>query len=204
MRCPLLAAVVVILALPVGLALAAQPEAQCEDCQPAPKPPNMLKRAWISVCRDFKRSNAWPDPFVTADRVAVRAPFDTMVVNGWRLQNTLSDHHFEDDSDRLTEAGRLKVAAIINHTPISYRAVFILRTQDPALTADRVASVQQETARILGDRPPVPIFETYEKPPTAAANYIDAVNQKYQSSIPDPRIPMDDEGSSTQAGSLPM
>ena len=164
--------------------------------------PNVMKRAWMSVCRDFRRSNAWPDPFVGADREATRLPFDAQIANGWRLQNTVGEQYFEADSADLTEAGRLKIARIINETPTAYRAIFVLRGEDPVMNADRVASVQQVAARTLGERPSVPIFETYEKPRGAPANYIDAVNEKYEATIPDPRVPME-EGASVDAGSLP-
>lgn len=201
------AALLVSAAIPLSAACA-DPYAMTPPCNEAAQPPvvekkpNVFKRTWMHLCRDFRRSNAWPDPFVTADRVSVRVPFDSMVANGWRLQNTLGDQYFEEDSPNLTEAGRLKIGRIINETPCAYRAIFVLRDEDPQLTADRVAVVQQTTARILGERPPVPIFETYEKPRGAPANYIDAVNEKYQATIPDPRVPME-EGASVDAGSLP-
>ena len=124
----------------------------------------------------------------------------SVTANGWRIQNTLSDHHFEDDSAQLTEAGRLKVAAIINETPLAYRAVFILRDADPDITAGRIASVQEAVSVVLGDRPPVPIFETYDKPRGTPAFYVDEVTRRYQATIPDPRLPTDDSCSSVVLG----
>jgi hypothetical protein len=76
-----------------------------------------LKRAWNNFCRDFHRNNCWPDPFVVPDRVAVRAPINVMVAQGWKIQNTLGDHHFEGDTAKLTEAGELKVRAVIAQSP---------------------------------------------------------------------------------------
>ena len=198
-----LAALVVSAAIPLA-SVSAEPYT-VTDQPSAPvveQKPNVVKRAWMSVCRDFRRNNAWPDPFVTKDRAAVHEPFDAQVVNGWRLQNTVGEQYFEDDSADMTEAGRLKIARIINETPIAYRAIFILRGDDPALTADRIATVQQVAARALGERPAVPIFETYEKPRGAPANYIDAVNETYEATMPYPRVPME-EGASVDAGSLP-
>jgi len=171
----------------------------CDGAQPDAQKPGLLKRAWVSVCRDFKRNNNWPDPFVAADRVNTRLPFDLSTANGWRIQNTLSAHHFDDNSTQLTEAGRLKVAAIINETPLAYRAVFVLRDNDPEITAGRVVSIQEAVARVLGDRPPVPVFETYDKPRGTPAYYVDEVTRRYQATIPDPRLPDDDSGSSMSA-----
>jgi hypothetical protein len=204
MRRNFAAAILVAAAIPLSAACAdPYATAPCNDAPPVvEKKPNVFKRTWMHVCRDFRRSNAWPDPFVTVDRASVRQPFDAEVANGWRLQNTLGEQYFEDDSPNLTEAGRLKIGRIINETPVAYRAIFVLRGEDPQLNADRVAMVQQSTARILGERPAVPIFETYEKPRGAPANYIDAVNEKYQATIPDPRVPME-EGASVDAASQP-
>jgi hypothetical protein len=173
----------------------------CDDTVSGEPKPNIFKRAWMSVCRDFKRNNNWPDPFVTADRLTTRIPFDVCTANGWRIQNTLSDHHFEDDSTKLTEAGRLKVSAIINESPVAYRAIFILRDVDPSITAGRIGSVQEAVSVVLGDRPPVPIFETYEKPRGTSAMYVDEVTRRYQATIPDPRIPTDESSTSTGSGS---
>jgi len=186
-------------------------DAPCNgNCDEAPttRKPNRLKRVWSSICRDFKRNNSWPDPFVTADRAATRLPFDLCTANGWRIQNTLSDHHFADAGGQLTPAGRLRVAAIINESPLPYRAIFILRSSEPAVTAERVVAVQETVAGVLGDRPPVPIFETYENPRGASAYYIDEVTRRYQATIPDPRLPEGDDmsggsssGSSGSSGS---
>ena len=145
-----------------------------------------------------------PGPIRLSPWTALRlAPFDICTANGWRIQNTLSDHHFNDAGD-LTEAGELKVAAIINDTPLPYRAIFVLRGEDPGITATRVVSIQEGVARILGDRPPVPIFETYEKPRGTPAYYVDEVTRRYQDTIPDPRLPEEQDAgvSSSSSSSL--
>jgi len=201
-RRQLSAVLVALTVLPVSVAQAQHEASECQSCQDAPvdgKKPNVLKRAWISVCRDFKRNNNWPDPFVTSDRVAARVPFDSCVANGWRIQNTLSAHHFVENSGELTESGQLKVAAIINESPLAYRAIFVLRDVEAEVTADRVASIQVAVSKVLGDRPPVPVFETYDKPRGTPAYYVDEVTRRYQATIPDPRLPQEDGGSSVGA-----
>jgi hypothetical protein len=201
MRCLLFAAVACGALLPQSV-LAQNGNLDCDVvAEDSAKPePNFFKRAWYSVCRDFKRNNNWPDPFVTADRANTRIHFDLATANGWRVQNTLGDHHFVDNGTELTEAGRLKIAAIINQTPLCYRAVFVLRDQDAERTAGRVVAVQEAVAVVLGDRPPVPIFETYDKPRGTPAYYVDEVTRRYQATIPDPRLPEDDSGSSMSSG----
>jgi hypothetical protein len=184
------------------------PDATCTDCNTNPdgtptQKPSLAKRAWLSICRDFRRNNAWPDPYVAADRVNTRVPFDICTANGWRIQNTLSDHHFTDTGD-LTEAGELRVAAIINETPLPYRAIFVLRADDPGITAERVVSIQEGVAKILGDRPPVPIYETYEKPRGTPAYYVDEVTRRFQATIPDPRLPEEQDAGVSSSSSNSM
>ena len=80
--------------------------------------------------RDFKRNNCWYDTFVAEDRAVQRAPFCVMVSNGWRLQNTLDDYYFQQDSSVLTEAGQIKVQQIVLYSSPAYRAIFVHRTTD--------------------------------------------------------------------------
>ena len=174
-------------------------DAVAEDGPTTPEP-NLFKRCWYSVCRDFKRNNNWPDPFVTTDRANTRIHYDVATANGWRIQNTLEDHHFVDDGTELTSAGKLKVAAIINQTPVNYRAIFVLRDENPEKTAGRIVSIHESVAVVLGDRPPVPIFETYDKPRGTPAYYVDEVTRRYQATIPDPRLPDDSDSSSMSSG----
>ena len=84
------------------LAAAVPAEAQCSRF-------DRLEYMWYSVCRDFKRNNCWPEAFTPADRLATRAPFVLMVNNGWRRQNMLAEHHFEEGTATLNESGELKI-----------------------------------------------------------------------------------------------
>ena len=85
--------------LVAGLALAATEQAQG----------GWLGRIWHNFTQDFHRNRAWPEPFIYADRDAVRAPFHIMVAKGWKRQNTLNSHHFDAESGELTDAGKRKL-----------------------------------------------------------------------------------------------
>ncbi|HEX5103587.1 MAG TPA: hypothetical protein VFV87_07250, partial [Pirellulaceae bacterium] len=39
---------------------------------------------WYRSKVDWHRNNAWPEPFASADRAAVREPFCLMIDNGWK------------------------------------------------------------------------------------------------------------------------
>ncbi|MHB1037286.1 MAG: hypothetical protein ACYC35_23345 [Pirellulales bacterium] len=133
---------------------------------------NWFADAWASVCRDFKRNNCWPDTFIPTDRQAVRAPNVIMIANGWRRQNTLFAYHFEEGAAKLTEAGRLKIKAILTQTPPEYLAVFVQRADTSEITLARIDAVQQTVARMApegGELPPV--LETLVTPPGRPAAY---------------------------------
>lgn len=144
---------------------------------------------WNRVHLDFHRNNSWPQPFVSADRQAVCAPFNAMVQSGWRTQNTLGTHYFNSETQSLNEAGERRLHAIITNAPDEYRTVFVAATHEPEAVERRVDSVQQALARMLPQQPLPPVLATSREPVTWPAANIDAINLRSQSTIPSPRLP---------------
>lgn len=157
---------------------------------------NWFSTKWNGFCAAVKRNNAWPEPFIPADRYAARAPFAVCVANGWRVQNTLTDYHFNDDTGTLNEAGELKLKTIVTQTPLAYRTVFVLRADDAAETASRIASVQQTLARQCTETD-VPVVDTNVAPRGSPAYYIVDVDRSFRDSAPAPRLPAAQGGSPT-------
>src|SRR5690606_31767834 len=83
----------------------------------------------IELGRQINR--AWPYPHVCPDREWAMAPFETMVQNGWRRQNLLGAHHFDEETRRLTPAGELKVQWTMTQTPPQYRQIYVERSINP-------------------------------------------------------------------------
>ncbi len=152
---------------------------------------------WGSVERDFHRNNCWPEPFIYQDRESTMAPFGPMIDKGWEHQNLLTDHHFEADSRSLSQAGKLKVQWILAQAPPQYRTVFVQRAADPNTTAVRVDTVQQTAASLvpMGELPQVVVSNTEDE--GHSADYVDNVSRKFNSTVPDPRLPKE----STDSGS---
>lgn len=144
---------------------------------------------WKKCCDDWHYANDWPGPFVCIDASRVRSPFDQMIHNGWRAQNTLSDHHFDPSSHQLTEAGELKLRAILRDGPTEHRTPFVLQASTQQQTAIRVESVQRTAQQIAIDAPPPMVMETTQSPRGTGADYIDEVTRRFRSTTPDPRIP---------------
>jgi hypothetical protein len=144
---------------------------------------------WDRVHSDWHRMNAWPQPFLHADRDLVRQPLLLMTNNGWRMQNTLGDHLFEPEKQSLTQAGQLKVRWIVTQTPQHRRTVFVLRGTSPETTLARVDAVQAMISQIdpQGSRPEVLL--TDKIPAGGSGDYFDSVDRQLKESIPAPRLP---------------
>jgi hypothetical protein len=144
---------------------------------------------WAGVDLHRQRVNAWPDPFVLPDRDLVRNPFRLMADNGWKLQNTLSDHLFVPDTNELTYAGQLKLRWVMTQVPPHRRQLFVLEGPSEAATATRVASVYKSLGEIAPGTPPCAVFTTRIAPPAGDGSYLDHVDQSYRISMPAPRLP---------------
>jgi len=146
------------------------------------------------VVRDTKRRQCWPKPFDCPDRQAVRAPFATMVENGWLAQNTLGPHHFEQGTGRLTESGRLKVRWIATQVPEHRRCVLVEQGLSEEETTARVQAVQEVLSRIAG-ADQLPVMTTTRPAPTFPAYHVDLIGRKYVDTIPPPKLPSNEHGS---------
>lgn len=167
-----------LLVVVTGTLLAQTAQAQC------------LEKFVNDCARDYKRNNCWPEPFVRADRAAVRLPFDMMIQRGWQEQNLLSVYHFKEDGVQLNEAGQHKLQWILYEAPRQHRTVYVQVAVTAEQTNARLASVQEATTRLnrAGEQVPMVVASTLA-PPTWSAERAEAVGRKFQASMPDPRLP---------------
>ena len=160
---------------------------------------NIFTDFWGGIVKGTHRNNAWPEPFIYQDRQAVGAHFGAMINKGWEHQNLLSDHHFEDGSSAITQAGQLKMRWILTQAPQSQRAIFVQKGVNPAQTQHRVELVQQVAAGILpqGESPVVAVSNLDAT--GWSAETIVAVGRKFQASTPEPRLPKSEGGGAAGA-----
>lgn len=144
---------------------------------------------WSRVHLDRHRMNTWPEPFRHADKDLVRQPLLAITDNGWRMQNTLSDHLFDVETNSLTQAGALKVRWIVTQAPPHRRTVFVLRGATPDATLARVDAVQETITQLApqGSRPEVLLTDVI--PVGGSGDYFDSVDRQLKASIPPPRLP---------------
>lgn len=150
-----------------------------------------------SVATDFKRNNCWPAPFDTPDRAAIRAPFNVMVQNGWQLQNTISDHHFDESTGELTVAGQNKVYWILTQAPKHHRVVYVQQSRKPEVTAQRMQLVHTFAQAYATPGTLARVEPTINEPVGWTAERVGFVSQAFETSAPAPRLPAASGGSSS-------
>ena len=144
---------------------------------------------WHRVHVDWHRNNAWPEPFVSVDRQAVRGPLAMMADRGWQLQNTIPNELFHPETQKLTRAGELKVEWTLTQMPVHRRSLFVLRGRTPEITEMRLKSVEKAAAAVTGDASSAMISVTDIVPRGGSGDYYERVNRGYDSSVPPPRLP---------------
>ena len=153
---------------------------------------------WHRFHVDALRMNCWPEPFVHADRETVRTPLIAMTAAGWRMQNTLSDHLFDANSQLLTQAGKLKGHWIVSQAPEHRRTVFVLRGENERATRTRLDSVRQAMDRMTTGDQQAEVFVANIVPAGGSGAYFDEVDRQLKASVPPPRLP--DRESTTDGG----
>lgn len=145
----------------------------------------------------YHRNVLWPWPYVCPDREATVAPFMTMVHNGWRRQNLLGPQHFQEDTGALTTAGELKVRWTMTQAPPEYRNLFIERSMDPQITAQRVEAAREYAAQVAVDGTIPMVEESNMVSQGRPAPMVDAINVRYAESMLPPVLPPPSGSTST-------
>lgn len=153
------------------------------------------------VKSNYYANQQWPWPYQCPDRIAVREPFCVMVNNGWRRQNLLGQHYFKPGTNELTTAGELRVQWIMTQAPPSRRSIFIERTLDPGVTAQRVAIVREYASKVSMDGQMPQVEETYLISEGRPAAIVDATNTKFLQVMPPPVLPASTGSGSSSSSS---
>ena len=149
---------------------------------------------WNRVGMDFHRNNAYPEPFRYADRQIVNNMWNPHIARGWQIENTLSDHHFDRETNQLTAAGQAKIFWIMNHAPEQRRSIFVTRDINEDLTETRVDIVQQAAAKAVPNGNLPPVVRTHIVPRTAPGTYVNELFKKTETNVT-PVLPAASSGS---------
>jgi hypothetical protein len=135
----------------------------------------------------------WPHPYNCWDRSYVRQITAIQTANGWAQATTLYTYHFDPETNGLNHSGRIHLRWILEQCPAQFRTVYV-QSANSALASDaRMASVQGEAAEIAG----VSTAPVVVRPVQLAgrpANEVDSIRRAEITTMPQPRIEIDDVG----------
>ncbi len=140
-------------------------------------------------------NSVWPKPLIPPARLSVNSMYEAMINNGWRRQNLLGKHHFDADTNQLTEAGKLKVQWILTQTPMHRRDIFVQRGLNETQTAVRIDSIHRYTAAMSPSPGRTNVTDTHLVAEGHSASAVDAMFTGYQANRLPPVLPVDTGGS---------
>jgi hypothetical protein len=148
-----------------------------------------LGEIWDRFTLDTARNAAWPEPFRSQDREALRAPFAIMKDNGWRYETTIPESLFNLETHDLNKAGEIKVRRILTYAPPHRRTLFVQRGSNDRITSLRVEAVKHFVGELnlRGVNPEVLVTDI--EPTNTSGEYFDQIDKKARGSIGDPRLP---------------
>lgn len=182
-----------------------QVRGQCQQCNPPSSYPQIdcAQNHTSSFCKSFARwyrsvydmNSIWPHPYVIPARGSVNQMYESMISNGWRRQNLLGKHHFDEDTQKLTQAGKLKVEWILTQTPPQRRNIFVERGAVESQTAKRIESIHQYTVGMSpSPEGPISVTDTHLIAEGHPAGAVDATFTGYQTNKPAPVLPKPTNG----------
>ncbi len=136
----------------------------------------------------YHAAHYWPYPYMCQDREVVRTFIQTHVDNGWILQTTLYDYHFNEETSELNQAGVTHLRWILGNAPEQYRTCWVQTGPTPAISELRVASVQAAAAEMVGPENIPQVALRADSPNGLPAQHIDTQYRKYLSTMREPRI----------------
>ena len=140
-------------------------------------------------CYDYHRINCWPCPYIQPDRQHVYDAMEAQESNGWRRQNLLGAHHFDEKTSELTEAAKIKIRWTLTQVPEHRRTLFVSRGLTQDITDARVAAVEAAAIDVLqqGDMPAVQ--DTHIVAEGRSAGTITDIRGRFRESQPAPMLP---------------
>lgn len=145
---------------------------------------------WSGCCLDYRRNQAWPQPFLPREQCAVRQPFSVMVLQGWQEQNTLTESHFDPESNELNHAGLYKIQSVLQNSPPSQRSIFVHTGYDQVANQARLNNVRSLIGKWVPETETPAIVATPHRPYGLPGMQADSITRRFQEGMPAPTIPV--------------
>jgi hypothetical protein len=144
----------------------------------------------------YHENNLWPAQYIPTARCSVNSAYTAMINNGWRRQNLLGDYHFEEGSNELTTAGKLKSKWILTQAPQDRRNIYIERGQTQSETASRIAAVHSWANNHSPTLAPMLVNDTHIVAEGHTAGSVDSIFVGFHENQPAPVLTPDTGSSS--------
>lgn len=166
-----------------------------KDWPPYPRPEGISQLP----SHRYHAAHYWPHPYMCQDRNSVRELIAAHETAGWTDHTTFFDYHFEPDTQTLNRSGRLHLQSILRNAPPQHRQLYVQAGDNMTASELRMASVQAETAEMVGSgQVPVIQLRVTSTIGRAAAD-VDLIQRGQNLSQPIPRISPPISGSGTVA-----
>jgi hypothetical protein len=136
----------------------------------------------------YHASHYWPYPYNCWDQQSVYGMIDVSVDNGWVLQTTLYEYHFNEETSELNDAGLTHLRWILENAPQHHRVCWVQTGPNRQISELRLNSVQLAAAEMVGQENVPPVMLRVDSPTGRPAQYIDTQYRSFISSMPEPRI----------------
>jgi len=137
----------------------------------------------------YDANKDWPRIYIPPARRSVCSTYDAMINNGWRRQNLLGDYHFNQETNELTNAGKLKVNWILTQAPVQRRSVFVQRGQKELQTTARISAVHDYAGNMSPNVGQVHVNDTHLVAEGHRASSVDSVFVGYDANRAAPMLP---------------
>lgn len=136
----------------------------------------------------YHAAHYWPHPYNCWDQQSVYGFIGTHVDNGWVLQTTLYEYHFDEETSDLNHAGLTHLRWILENAPEHYRVCWVQTGPNRQISDMRLNSVQLAAAEMVGPENVPPIMLRVDSPTGRPAQHIDTQYRSFLGSMPQPRI----------------
>jgi hypothetical protein len=147
-----------------------------------------------------QRNQAWPKPFECHDRQVYFATFYPMYQRGYDVQTTLTDAHFDEDTNELNTAGKQKIAGIMQNLPLERRQLLVFENGNTFATDKRVEQVRSAAKEWFGHLGDITVAKTTMPAYGQSADLVQKLNSDFAGALPNPGISVSSGGGVSGGG----
>lgn len=134
------------------------------------------------------RNCAWPKPFACASRQTYMAIWQVSYDAGWQVEHTLSDIHFDSETNELNKVGKARVAGIMRNAPSHRRTLYIYQGVGEIATNERIEKTREAISEWWGFAATPEVVATTYDPEGMSGSHVYPVNDLFTKGIAPPKL----------------